>query len=238
MSRSTSDERVVMGSRWLTVLSGGRPSAPPNFLPELAWFDSLEELETQAGIKPGTPVIIDLAQLHAEPEGYRTERVFAEFLRTSRWSRLKQGTRTTYATVYPPVIRWLASRPFPKGLHEIDANDIQEWKEWRTDPIRNERAISGATWNKEVAALSLFFTWAVHRKYAVENPIEVFGPGLKFKDQTKTNARAGGWRSKNARIRRVDWIEPETFRLWSNVAFRGYAVTTSEIGKLVVAGPR
>lgn len=51
-----------MSGRWLTVLSGGSPSGPPNFLPELAWFDSLDELETQADIKPGTPVIIDLAR--------------------------------------------------------------------------------------------------------------------------------------------------------------------------------
>ncbi len=225
----------VMGDRWLTVLSGGSPSAPTNLLPELAWVE-LDELEAQAGIKPGTPVIIDLARLHADPEGYRTEWVFTEFLRTSRWSRLKQGTRVTYATVYPPIIRWLASRPFPTALHEMDANDLNEWKEWRTDPIRNENSISGATWNKEVAALSLFFSWAVRKKYAAENPIEEFGPGLKFKDQNRTSVRAGGWKSKNARIRRVDWIEPETFRLWSNVAFRGYAVSASETGKLVGAG--
>lgn len=221
---------------WLTVLSGGNSSAPAHFLPELAWFDSLEDLEAQAGIKPGTPVIIDLARLAADPESYRPERVFTEFLRTSRWPRLKQGTRTTYATVYPPIIRWLASRPLPKALHEMDANDLGEWKEWRTDPVRNERSISGATWNKEVAALSLFFQWAVRKQYTAENPIEEFGPSLKFKDSTTTRAKVGGWRSKNARIRRVDWIEPETFRLWSNVAFRGYAVTTGRDNKLIGAG--
>lgn len=231
-----SDERGVVGDSWLTVLSGGRSSAPPHFLPELAWFDSLEDLEATAGIRPGTPVIIDLTRLRADPEGYRTERVFTEFLRTSRWSRLTQGTRTTYATVYPPIIRWLASRSLPKALHEMDANDLAEWKEWRTDPVRNERSISGATWNKEVAALSLFFQWAVRKQYTVENPITEFGPSLKFKDSNTTRAKVGGWRSKNARIRRVDWIEPETFRLWSNVAFRGYAVTTSHDNKLIGAG--
>src|SRR5690242_3997212 len=88
---STCGERGAMGERWLTVLSGGTPSAPPKLLPELAWFDSLEGLEAKAGIKPGTPVVIDLGRLHADPENYRTERVFTEFLRTSRWSRLKQG---------------------------------------------------------------------------------------------------------------------------------------------------
>lgn len=229
----TSDERGVMDGRWLTVLSGGNPSAPPDFVREVASFDSVEELEALAGIKPGTPVIIDLLRLHADPEGYRTERVFTEFLRTSRWSRLKQGTRTTYASVYPPIIRWLAGRRFPKALHEMDANDLSEWKEWRTDPIRNEKSISGATWNKEVAALSLFFKWAVKQKHAAENPIEEFGPGLKDKDQGAITAESGGWKSKNARIRRVDWIEPETFRLWSNVAFRGYAVKTGTVGKAV-----
>ncbi|MCG7606792.1 MULTISPECIES: hypothetical protein [Mycobacterium] len=232
----TSDERSVMGGRWLTVLSGGGSSGPPKFLPELAWFDSLEDLEAKAGIKPGTPVIIDTARLHADPEEYRTERVFTEFLRTSRWPRLKQGTRTTYATVYPPIIRWLASRSIPKALHEMDANDLGEWKEWRTDPVRNEKSISGATWNKEVAALSLFFQWAVRKQYTVENPIEEFGPSLKFKDSNTARVKAGGWRSKNARIRRVDWIEPETFRLWSRVAFRGYAVSTSHDNKLIGAG--
>ena len=124
-----------MSGRWLTVLSGGSPSAPPNFLPELARFDSIEDLEARAGIRPGTPVIIDLVRLHADPEGYRTERVFTEFLRTSRWPRLTQGTRATYATVYPPIMRWLASRAFPKALHEMDVNDLLEWKDWRTDPI-------------------------------------------------------------------------------------------------------
>lgn len=225
-----------MSDRWLTVLSGGGSSAPADFIPELAWFDSLEDLEARAGIKSGTPVIIDLARLAEDPENYRPERVFTEFLRTSRWPRLKQGTRTTYATVYPPIIRWLASRLLPKALHEMDANDLGEWKEWRTDPIRNERSISGATWNKEVAALSLFFEWAVRKQYTAENPIEEFGPSLKFKDSNSTRAKVGGWRSKNARIRRVDWIEPETFRLWSNVAFRGYAVTTSRDNKLIGAG--
>ena len=226
-----------MSDRWLTVLTGGSPSAPANFLPELAWFDSLEGLEARAGIRPGTPVIIDLVRLHTDPEGYRTERVFTEFLRTSRWPRLTQGTRATYATVYPPIIRWLASRAFPKALHELDVNDLLEWKDWRTDPIRNEKSISGATWNKEVAALSLFFRWAVKKKYTAENPLEEFGPGLKSKSEDNTtHAKAGGWRSKNARIHRVDWIEPETFRLWSNVAFRGYAVKTTRAGKMVGAG--
>ena len=118
----------------------------------------------------------------------------------------------------------------------MDANDLSEWKEWRTDPIRNEKSISGATWNKEVAALSLFFRWAVKRKHTVENPLEEFGPELKFKGRDTTRAEAGGWKSKNARVHRVDWIEPETFRLWSNVALRGYAVRTSRAGKLVGAG--
>lgn len=225
-----------MSDRWLTVFSGGNASAPTHFLPELAGFESLEELEASAGIKPGTPVMIDLARLRSDPEGYRTERVFTEFLRTSRWPRMTHGSRATYATVYPPIIRWLASRPFPKSLHEMDVNDLLEWKEWRTDPIRNDKSISGATWNKEVAALSLFFRWAVNKKHTSENPVEEFGPELKFRECNATRARAGGWRSKNARIRRVDWIEPETFRLWSNVAFRGYAVKTSVAGKVVGAG--
>lgn len=94
-----SDELGVVGDRWLTVLSGGGSSAPPDFLPELAWFASLEDLETEASNKPGTPVIIDLARLHTDPEGYQTERVFTEFLRASRCSRPTQGTRATLATV-------------------------------------------------------------------------------------------------------------------------------------------
>ena len=105
-----------MDDRWLTVLSGGSPSAHQDiFPPELELVKPLEELETQAGIKPGTPVLIDLERLNANPEAYRTDRVFTEFLRTSRWPRLKQGTRVTYATIYPPIIRWLASRPHSKG---------------------------------------------------------------------------------------------------------------------------
>ncbi|MGV0740695.1 hypothetical protein ABQF35_24795 [Mycobacterium syngnathidarum] len=203
-------------------------------MPELAWCESLDELERQAGIMPGTPVVIDLARLRTAPEKYRTEHVFTEFLRTSRWPRLKQGTRTTYATVFPPVIRWLASRSFPKALHEMDVNDLQEWKDWRTDPIRNDKPITGATWNKEVAALSLFFRWAQKKNYASQNPIDDYGPQLKFKDGNRTNVKAGGWKSKNARIRRVDWIEPETFRLWSDVALKGYAVAAADSGKKLV----
>ncbi|MGW0162989.1 hypothetical protein ACWDUN_27075 [Mycobacterium sp. NPDC003323] len=227
-------EKKVLDKRWLTVLAGGNSSTPPDLLPELTWCGSLEDLERQAGIKPGTPIVIDLARLRTSPETYRTERVFTEFLRTSRWPRLKQGTRTTYATIYPPVIRWLASRDLPKALHEMDTNDLQEWKDWRTDPIRNDKPITGSTWNKEVAALSLFFRWAQKRNYTSHNPIDDYGPELKFKDERTTTAKAGGWRSKNARIRRVDWIEPETFRLWSDVALKGYAVATTNSGKKLI----
>lgn len=228
--------RKPLDKRWLTVLSGSRQASSLNRVPELELWPSLEDLEIEAGIKPGTPVVVDLVRLRAAPERYRTEHVFTEFLRTSRWPRLKQGTRTTYASVYPPIIRWLGERRIPKALHEMDANDLAEWKEWRTDPIRNENSISGATWNKEVAALSLFFDWATKKGHSKENPLREFGPELTAKDQNAAPIQAGGWKSKNARVRRVDWIEPESFRLWMNVAFRGYALARTESNKLIGAG--
>ena len=223
-------------TQWLQVLSGGRPSAPDTFLRGLVTIDSLEELEGRARIKIGTPIMIDLEDLHRDPENYRPEPVFTEFLRTSKWSRMGEGSRTTYASVYPPIIRWLGSQVPQRALHEMTVADLDEWKEWRTNTLDNPQPISPATWNKEVSALTLFFEWSYKNGYAKTNPIDDYGARLRFKNPNYGIARSGGWRSKNARTIRIDWIEPQTFRLWSNVAFKGFTLATRDNGKLQAAG--
>ncbi len=209
--------------------SGGPAQARPHFLPELDLYPDIAALEETAGIAPKTPALLDLSK-----EGHLLDEVFQEFLRRSKLRRMDKGTRETYCKVYLPVLRWLADRPTPRRFHEMDANDLHDWKAWRTDVLRNPGAIGRATWNKEATALGAFFEWAVAHGYMLEHPFMDYGPNLRFRGNN-VQGRPAGVRMSGARTNKVDWISAETFRLWLST-LRGDLLTVSESGVLVPGG--
>lgn len=215
--------------RWVSGWSGGPAQAPPHFLPELDLYPNIAALEESAGIAPKTPVLLDLSRRSG-----LLDAVFSEFLRRSKLSRMKEGSRETYAKVYLPIIRWLAGRAIPKRLHEMDASDLHAWKTWRTDAINNPGAVVGSTWNKELTALEVFFDWALRKGYTTDHPFMDFGPGLRFRSQN-SEARRRGARMKGTRRTRVEWIAAETFRLWVDV-LRGDLLKATDAGVLVAGG--
>ncbi|MEU6264084.1 hypothetical protein [Saccharopolyspora shandongensis] len=63
--------------------------------------------------------------------------------------------------------------PWQRGKNWCDAEveDLLDFEDWRRWSPRNPERISGAKWDRELAALALLYKWAAAKKYVTVNPV-------------------------------------------------------------------
>jgi site-specific recombinase XerD len=172
-----------------------------------AWAD-IDARERAAGIEPGTPVLVD-------PLG-RVDAVLAQFLRRSRFSRLAEGTRVSYVKDYRLFFSFLWSRG--RTWLQADSDDVDDWEAWRRRSADNPRRISGAKWERELAALLLLYNWAAANGHMAASPIAMHS--VRTRDGSVVEVPAN--RSKDVVASNVKWYTPRTLRLWRDIGLRGY----------------
>jgi len=172
-----------------------------------AWAD-IGVRERAAGIEPGTPILID-------PLG-RVDPLLARFLRRSRFSRLAEGTRASYVKDYRLFFSFLWGRG--RTWSEADAGDIDDWEAWRRRSRDNPRRISGAKWERELAAFLLLYNWAVANRHMESSPVTMHT--VRTRDGSAVEVPAN--RAKDVQASNVKWYTPRTLRLWRDIGLRGY----------------
>ena len=200
---------------WRVVFTTARSTTPPGVHPLLDEFRDIPAREARAHIPVGTPILIN-------PRNALDDRLIDFFATSLTFTTLSELSRRTYAI---EIKTWL-SFLWAQGVEWVDATErhFGAFLRWRTDPRINPAAVSGATWNKAVAALTLLSSWAVSQGHMPRSPIPTAGRGRS----------RWGARSTNAKAQRNRWVTPRTYRVWRDVGLRGYTLAAGQ-GNAVVA---
>ncbi|MGX1513815.1 site-specific recombinase XerD [Streptomyces collinus] len=189
---------------WVTRRHAGAVSDHP-VLREWADLDVREEA---ARIDPGDVFFTD-------PD-YRVDPRLTLYTTRSAFAHLARETRRNYAGDSCLFFNFLWQRD--KNWCDAEAEDLLDFEDWRRWSPRNPKRISGAKWNRELAALTRLYKWAAAKKYVAVNPVlerEVLG---RHGEMVSVPAQ----RAKDARSSNVKWLTPRAYRMWRDVGLRGY----------------
>jgi site-specific recombinase XerD len=198
-----------VSKHWQVHRVTGSPLVAPSRLAAVMGLNRLQEREQALGVEVG-------ALFFSDPE-YRVDARLTRYLTRSGFALLAAETRRNYATDCCLFFDFLWSRG--KDWHEADDEDVWDFQHWRRWSPRNPRVISGSKWNRELAALSRLYTWAVNRDIMARSPLsERVLTGRAGTSATVT----AGW-AHDVRSSSVKWLTPRAYRLWRDVGLRGYA---------------
>ncbi|MFD7087855.1 site-specific integrase [Streptomyces sp. NPDC059896] len=138
------------------------------------------------------------------------------YLTRSSFARLARETRRNYANDCCLFFNFLWQR----GKNWCDAapDDLLDFEDWRRWSPRNPERIGGSKWNRELAALTRLYKWAVRRRHMAASPVterEVMGRRGEV-------VRVPAARATDVRSSNVKWLTPRAYRLWRDVGLRGY----------------
>ncbi|MEV6825565.1 site-specific integrase [Amycolatopsis sp. NPDC051102] len=183
-------------------------STPRGEHPVLKRWTELEEREEAARIDPGDPFMLD-------PD-WRADARLTRYFTRSRFARLSPETKRNYVTDYRVFFDFLWQRG--KCWSDATAEDLLDWEDWRRWSPRNERRIGPDKWNRELAALTKLYGWAVDACCIPSSPVTTREAISRNGDRVQVPAA----RARNARGSNVKWLTPAAFRLWRDVGLRGY----------------
>jgi len=171
------------------------------------WRD-LVEREDAYGLEPGDPFMLD-------PE-YRVDIRLTRFFSRSSFAHLAKTTKKSYTADYRVFFDFLWQRG--KDWDAATADDLLDFEDWRRRSPRNMARISGAKWNRELAALRRLYEWAARQGHVTASPVTVKTVRDRHGDLVEV---AQAW-ATDVRSSNVKWLTPRAFRLWRDVGLRGY----------------
>jgi site-specific recombinase XerD len=171
------------------------------------WAD-LADREEQMRIKPGDPFMLD--------PNHHVDARLTRFFSRSGFVQLAKSTKLSYTNDYRVFFDflWLRGKYWDAAEHD----DVLDFEDWRRRSARNPARISGAKWNRELAALQRLYRWG-------RRPAALGDKSLSGQDSSKSPRRLG----RNGRclgegcaLKQLRWLTPRAFRLWRDVGLRGY----------------
>jgi site-specific recombinase XerD len=185
------------------------PTLPPTSIhPILDEWADLADREERMRVRPGDPFMLD-PNLEADAR-------LTRFFSRSGFLQLAKSTKVSYTNDYRVFFNFLWLRG--KCWDEADPDDLLDFEDWRRRSPRNPARVSGAKWNRELAALQRLYRWASAQQLLTVNPMVVKTIRTRHGDTAET---ADAW-AKDVRSSNVRWLTPRAYRLWRDVGLRGY----------------
>ncbi len=198
----------MLGKFWTVHWVSDAPEVPAGVHPVLGGWSDLAERENAAGLESGDPFMVD-------PE-YRVDIRLTRFFGRSSFAHLAKTTKISYTTDYRVFFDFLWQRG--KNWDAATADDLLDFEDWRRRSPRNTARISGAKWNRELAALRRLYEWAARQGHVTASPVAVRTVRDRNGDLVEV---AQAW-ARDVRSSNVKWLTPRAFRLWRDVGLRGY----------------
>ena len=174
----------------------------------LAGWDDLALRENRAGIKPGDPILLS-------PD-YRVDPLLSSYVQSAAFRRYTAETRRNYVTDIALLLTFLWARG--KSWTDAAERDLEDYEHWRRFAAENPARVGGSKWDRELAAFTSLYGWAVENKHMTVNPVAMRQVrGLHGAIVTVPAARA-----KDSRPSNVHWLTPRTWRRWIDVGLRGH----------------
>ncbi|CAL9279118.1 hypothetical protein SUDANB51_08062 [Streptomyces sp. enrichment culture] len=156
------------------------------------WAERLAEQELASGTVVGDAVFLS-------PE-YRVDPGLSRYTRSFAFRAHPFETRRNYATDLTLWLEFLWRRS--KGWREATSRDLDDFEFWRRLAPQNPVRVGGSKWNRERAAITGLYRWAVREGLVRVSP---------------TAGRQAAGRARDARPSNVHWLTPRTWKLWADI---------------------
>jgi len=127
----------------------------------LAGWDDLALRENRAGIKPGDPILLS-------PD-YRVDPLLSSYVQSAAFRRYTAETRRNYVTDIALLLTFLWARG--KSWTDAAERDLEDYEHWRRFAAENPARVGGSKWDRELAAFTSLYGWAVENKHMTVNPV-------------------------------------------------------------------
>lgn len=211
------------------ALTGAPPIVKSDFHPLAAEWQGIVDRELDAGV-PGEQVLALVVV-----DGAVDLRIL-EYSRRA-FGRGRSATARTYVREVMTWCGFLTSRQSRWDLATWD--DVRAYQTWRVYDQRNTGRVSPATWNKGLAALRHFYSWAVNSAVLSSSHAPVMDPAHELRDPFvlgtpvhRDPSVKGGYLEKNARRSRDRWVSASEYRAWRDIAFRSYSGAVDSGGRM------
>ena len=176
----------------------------------LVGWEDLPAREDETGVQPGDPIF--LAPDHTVDPG------LGMYGQSIKFRRYTTETRRNYATDITLFLNFLSGRD--RRWTEAMQRDMEDYEHWRRFAGANPQRIGGTKWDRELAAFTSLYTWAVKNGQLLRNPVAMKQiVGREGEVLTVPEARA-----KDARHSNVHWLTPRTWRRWIDIGLRGHTL--------------
>ncbi len=192
------------------------PSSPLPFVNELpedlsGWLDA-------AGIAEGTPFL--LSPLWEYDVGLNG------FFHGAQMATAPRTTSLGYAYDLAKFLTFLWECRGGRSWRDASETDHLAYLVWRRRDPAGPR-VSGATWDREVAAVNQFYRWAVQRGHVTVNPVpqrasRVAPVEAGHRGRGRGSTMTPATYTHDAAAERVQWLPPASYRRWRDVGLRGF----------------
>jgi site-specific recombinase XerD len=132
--------------------------------------------------------------------GHQVDVLLSMYFQSAVFRRYRAETRRNYVT----DIRLLLTFLWGRGKSWTDAveRDLEDYEHWRRFAAENPDRISGAKWERELAAFVSLYSWAVKNRHVQQSPVAM--KQVQVRDgSVRTVAVA---RAKDRRRSNVYWL--------------------------------
>jgi site-specific recombinase XerD len=174
----------------------------------LAGWEDLPAREGRAGVRAGDPIFLS-------PD-HRVDPLLSLYAQSAQFRRYTAETRRNYATDIALLLTFLWGRG--KAWTDTVQRDLEDYEHWRRFAMENPDRVGGSKWDRELAAFTSLYGWAVRNSYVTRNPIAM--KHVRTRNGDVVTAPAA--RAKDTRRSNVHWLTPRTWRRWIDVGLRGH----------------
>ncbi len=200
--------RVQNGSDWSLLQVPPVDFVTPKSDSILGTWTDLREREHETGVRPGQWILVRVAD-RPDPE-------VSAFCNSLSFQQRAEGTQLAYLRDLKVFFDFLRIRG--KTWRDAATADVEDYEFWRRRDPDNPRRVSGSKFNRELAALNLFYAFQVRRGSVKFSPVRLH----RVTGRDGNLVAVPALRSKRKQPSRVNWLTPAAYRKWNLVGLGGY----------------
>lgn len=190
--------------------------APLPFVADLP--NDWDEWLRQSDLVPGTPFLLS--------PSYEYDVALNDFFQSVKMVASAKTTQSGYARDLAAFLTFLWSARERRSWRDATEADHLAYLHWRRRDPAGPR-VSGAAWDREVAAVNRFYRWALHCGHVQVNPIPQTSRRpvpveAGWANRSTLDEQRPATYSHDAVRERVEWLPPPEYRRWRDVGVRGF----------------
>ncbi|WP_091305580.1 tyrosine-type recombinase/integrase [Amycolatopsis tolypomycina] len=183
-----------------------------------ALLDGRVDWLRQERLTDGTPYLLSPT--------FRYDVDLNDFFRSAVMAQRAPLTQQGYARDLAAFLSFLWSARGRRSWRDASEADHLAYLVWRRQDPAGPR-VSGATWDREVAAVNQFYRWALQAGHVQAHPIpqtsrRPLPAGAGWAGSRTLDEQRPATYSHDGVRDRVAWLPPAAYRAWRDVGLRGY----------------